>query len=93
MAGRTTARGLGGAHQAERRRLLPSAYGTPCPLCGDLMLRGQRLDLDHAVPRVLGGPDAGPRRIAHARCNRSAGSRLRHRLDRARRAATLSRDW
>lgn len=94
----TTGRGLGWKHQTERRRLLPGAYGQPCPfwgtdpLCVGVMLRGQALDLDHAVPRALGG-DKGPRRIAHAACNRRAGARLGRRLARARAVATRSRDW
>jgi hypothetical protein len=46
----TTERGLGSSHQKARRRLLPDAYGRPCPLCGLLMLPGQPLDLDHVVP-------------------------------------------
>lgn len=88
----TTRRGLGWAHQAERRRLLPAAYGRPCPFCGQPMLRGQPLDLDHAVPRALGG-DRGPRRIAHAACNRRAGSHLGRRLARAKKTTSRSRDW
>jgi 5-methylcytosine-specific restriction endonuclease McrA len=76
----TTARGLGAAHQALRRRLLPLAWGQPCPLCGQLMLQGQALDLDHAVPRAhgLAAAEAGPKRMCHTRCNRRAGSRLGH---------------
>jgi hypothetical protein len=49
-----------GAHQAIRRALLPYAYGQPCHLCGQLMLPGQPLDLDHR-------PDGrGYRGMAHA---------------------------
>jgi 5-methylcytosine-specific restriction endonuclease McrA len=77
-AGTTTARGLGYEHQALRARLLPLAFGKPCPLCGKPMLKGQALDLDHEVPRVVGGK--GPRRMAHRRCNRSAGARLGNKL-------------
>lgn len=72
----TTQRGLGWAHQRLRARLLPSAYGTPCPRCGQLMLQGQDLDLDHTgLPRALGGRP-GQGQMAHESCNRSAGSRL-----------------
>jgi hypothetical protein len=75
----TTERGLGGDHQKRRRLLLPYAYDTPCPLCGRLMLKGQFLDLDHEIPRVLGGTD-GPVRITHRSCNRRLGARLAGRL-------------
>jgi hypothetical protein len=85
--------GLDYQHQKLRRYLLPRAYGQPCPLCwgrpwqyGDgLMWPWQKLDLDHAVPRALGGQ--GPRRIVHARCNRRAGAILGNRLRGQRRAA------
>lgn len=62
-------------HKALRKALLPLAYGKVCEFCGELMLRGQNLDLDHVTPRVLGGVD-GPTRMAHSRCNRRAGARL-----------------
>lgn len=71
-----------------RALLLPYAYGTYCPLCGQVMVQGQALDLDHSTPVVLGGDGAGDR-IAHASCNRSAGATLGNQL-RGRRA---SRDW
>lgn len=90
----TTQRGLGWEHQRLRARLLPHAYGTPCPLCGRAMLKGQDLDLDHATPRALGGGLAGAR-IVHRHCNRSHGARLgnqlRTRTRRSRRAS--SRRW
>jgi hypothetical protein len=58
-----------GAHQAIRRALLPYAYGQPCHLCGQLMLPGQPLDLDHR-------PDGrGYRGMAHAVCNRRDGGK------------------
>lgn len=76
----TTARGLGYRHQAERRRLLAALVdGVPCPLCGQPMDRAQDLDADHELPRVLGGV-SGPLRLAHSRCNRSAGAALGNRL-------------
>lgn len=92
MAGATTAAGLGWEHQQLRARLLPYAYGTPCPLCGLVMLRAQRLDLDHAVPRVYGGHD-GPRRIVHASCNRRAGQRIASARRTARRAYAPRLHW
>ena len=73
--GATTAKGLGWAHQQERTRLLPHAYGTPCPMCTELMELGQHLDLDHPVPRVYGG-QGGTGRMVHASCNRRAGQAI-----------------
>jgi hypothetical protein len=40
-------RGYGYAYQKLRKALLPSAYGTPCVRCGQPMLEGQKLHLDH----------------------------------------------
>lgn len=62
--------GYGGPHQAIRRAGKPYAYGTPCGRCGELMMPGQPIDLDHTDDR------AGYRGFAHARCNRRAGGRL-----------------
>ncbi len=89
-AGTTVERGLGADHQKARKRLLPLAYGKPCPICGQTMLRDQFLDLDHSVPRVFGGN--GPVRIVHRRCNRAAGARLGNSLRRAGKLQT-SRRW
>jgi hypothetical protein len=61
-------------HQRLRRSLLPGAYGRPCPFCGLVMLRGERLDLDHSVPVVYGGGGFG--RMAHASCNRRMGAKI-----------------
>jgi hypothetical protein len=70
--GTTTQRGLGWEHIQRRRQLLAQAYDKPCPLCGNPMLRGQRLDLDHSVPRSMGGRLGD--RMAHSRCNSSRGN-------------------
>lgn len=91
----TNSRGLGWVHQKRRARLLPQAWGKPCPKCGKPMLQGQQLDLDHDLPRVLGGK-AGEGQMAHAYCNRSAGARLGAALRRARAlppATVHSRRW
>jgi hypothetical protein len=93
----TTQRGLGWAHQRLRARLLPTAWYTLCPLgCGKLMLPGQDLDLDHPLPRALGGR-AGQGRMAHRHCNRSKGSTFGHALRASRkqgsRIRTKSRRW
>lgn len=71
--GSTAARGYGYDHERLRRALLPTAYGKPCPHCGEPMLRGQPLDLDHTDDR------AAYRGMAHASCNRSAGARSKQR--------------
>lgn len=84
--------GMPWEHRVERRRLLPAAFGQPCPMCNRVMHRVQRLDLDHLIPRALGGAN-GPRRIVHASCNRRAGAELGRRLARARAQLSRSRDW
>jgi hypothetical protein len=76
----TTARGYGYTHQRMRAALLPGAYGKHCPHwgidpeCTGLMLPGQDLDLDHNDDRT------GYRGMAHASCNRRAGSAKAHAL-------------
>jgi hypothetical protein len=70
--GSSSARGYGYGHQQLRKALLPYAYGQPCPRCGETMLPGQRLDLDHTDDR------AGYRGMAHATCNRRAGADKRN---------------
>lgn len=70
----TTARGYGYDHQKLREALLPGAYGQPCHHCTELMLPGQDLDLDHSDDRTA------YRGMAHATCNRQAGSAKAHAL-------------
>jgi hypothetical protein len=67
------ARGYDAAHDATRTRLLPLAYGQPCPRCGQTMQHGQARDLGHSVARSV-DPTARGDRIEHAACNRSAGN-------------------
>jgi hypothetical protein len=72
----TTERGLGWEHQQARALALAKLKpGTPCPYCSQGMYRDQALDLDHQVPRVYGGAK-GPRRLAHATCNRRDGQAI-----------------
>jgi hypothetical protein len=98
----TTERGLGAAHQAMRRRLIPTALGTPCPgpwtgprskHCTGLMTDPRRMDLDDRVPRVFGGSTTTTGgRICCTPCNRGHGARLGNRLRaHTRRAAVLPR--
>jgi hypothetical protein len=63
-------RGYGYAYQKLRKALLPQAYGTPCVRCGQLMLKGQELHLDHADwdrTKLLG--------FSHRACNLRAAAR------------------
>lgn len=89
-------------HRATRAKLLPLAYGRLCPLnCGELMLKGQKLDLDHVTPLMFGQPDDGRRQIAHAHCNRRQGALLQAKFLRSKRRRrvlrpapwTTSRSW
>jgi hypothetical protein len=74
--GTTAQRGLGGDHQADKKRLKAlHRDGDPCWRCGQPMYKWQDLDRDHIVDRALGGAN-GPAVLAHASCNRSAGARL-----------------
>jgi hypothetical protein len=73
--GTTEERGLGAAHQADKKRLLAQMReGQPCPRCGQPMYRSQALDRDHVVDRARGGTD-GMAVLSHASCNRRAGAR------------------
>lgn len=88
----TTDRGLGYTHQKRRRQLLPAALNTPCPAatsprCTGLMTDPRRMDLDHTIPRALGGTHGD--RIICSPCNRSAGARLGNQLRRHTRQRAL----
>jgi hypothetical protein len=63
-------RGYGYAYQKLRKALLPKAYGTPCVRCGEIMLQGQQLHLDHDDwdrSRLLG--------FSHRACNLRAAAK------------------
>ena len=76
----TTQRGLGHPHQRDRRRQLAGLRdGQPCPRCGHPMYRWQYLDLDHVIPRALGGT-GGPAVLTHRYCNRSVGAKMGNRM-------------
>jgi hypothetical protein len=77
----------GAEHRRTREELLPHAYGTACPLCGEPMLRGQELDLDHSTAWALDPTSKGDR-IVHESCpdgvhgNARAGGELGQQLTR-----------
>lgn len=75
-------------HEQTRKRLLPEAYGKACPMCGEVMLKGQDLHLDHSVP-LAEDPNSRGDRIVHQKCNTSAGGRLAQKIEKYR----PSRDW
>ena len=94
--GTTNQRGLGYEHQKQRRLLLPYAIGQACDLCGCAMTKAQAhapvkgghgLDLDHSLPRSLGGTVGD--RIVHAKCNRARGNGQ----TRVHRVRVQSRAW
>lgn len=66
-----------GAHPRIRRALL-AVYApgwTPCFLCGEPMCDPPSLlDLAHAYPRSDPRRHAGPRGLAHRRCNRATNT-------------------
>jgi len=67
------ARGYGKEHQRLRRVMVALALGTACEVCGELMLPGQALDLDHGeIPASQGGVGT---RVLYASCNRSIAGR------------------
>lgn len=66
--------------------------GTPCPLCGEPMDHGQRLQLDHVTPVVHGGL-AGAGRLTHGSCNERAGQRLGQAIRRAASADPQAVAW
>lgn len=69
LRGSSAKRGYGYEHRLRRRALLPLSWGTPCGFCGELMVEGQRLDLDHSVP-LRDDPSAVGDRMVHSACNR-----------------------
>lgn len=75
---KTAARGYTARHNATSKTLRAQAVGTPCCLCGEVMLPGQPLALDHTPDRT------GYRGVAHATCNARDGA-IRGNKMRARR--------
>lgn len=61
-------RRYGSAHKRLRQLTLADAFGKPCARCGDPMLVGEVLELDHA------DSGRGYLGFSHRSCNRSAGA-------------------
>jgi hypothetical protein len=93
----TEQRGLGWQHRKLRAALIPAAIGRPCPLqgprCDRVMTDPKRMELDHTVPRALGGRVGD--RIVCMPCNRGRGAALGNKLrqDRRRRVLGRIREW
>lgn len=96
----TAQRGYGAAHRRRRRVLLPLAIGKNCPMCDEIMLASQKLELDHSIPVALGGLIGD--RIVHGKCNLREGAKLGNQRQKAvtsrtwlvdESAGTPSRDW
>jgi 5-methylcytosine-specific restriction endonuclease McrA len=89
-------RGYDGTHRRLRATLLPTAYGTACPICWQTMLDSQTLSLDHVVPKAAGGrTEMGNVRITHNVCNvrRGAAYGSARRWGKPRRLSRRSREW
>lgn len=80
-------RGYGYAYQKLRKQLLPKAYGTPCVRCGELMLPGQKLHLDHDD-----WDRTKLRGFAHADCNIRAAARKARAIQTAAKMAKTRTD-
>ena len=52
--------------------LLPA----PCPRCGNIMEKGQDLDLGHITRQPAAAYDEGNLRLEHRACNRRDGQRI-----------------
>src|SRR5215203_4098509 len=80
-------RGYDAKHVAARKRLLPSAYYTPCIRCGHTMLPTEKLHLDHIADRsgYLGFSHGSPCHVCGKRCNLPAGAAKGARITNARR--------
>ena len=80
-------RGYDAKHVAARKRLLPSAYYTPCIRCGHTMLPTEKLHLDHNADRsgYLGFSHGSPCHVCGKRCNLSAGAAKGARIVNAKR--------
>ena len=85
----TTKRGYGAHDQALRERLRPQVEAgvVRCARCGQLIVPGERWELDHASGKH---GYLGP---SHFRCNRSAGGKLGAAITNGARSRKVSRVW
>jgi 5-methylcytosine-specific restriction endonuclease McrA len=83
---------LGSDHAKLRAEMLTAALGLPCVLgCGTVITRANA-QLDHRVPRALGGQTSRQNcRIICAPCNHARGSSLGGQVAKARRRALTER--
>jgi 5-methylcytosine-specific restriction endonuclease McrA len=78
--------GLGWEHEQKRRiemAKLKAAGSLTCWICKKQMTPDMKLDLDHVVPRKLGGQD-GQVRLTHQSCNRKRGQNLAAKLNKGK---------
>src|SRR5215510_1387752 len=75
----------------ELRKWWAAQLPLPCPRCGALVQPWDRWDLDHQVPRAIGGTD-DTARPAHERCNRAANSRAFDSREKNSRARSRDRE-
>lgn len=69
--GTSAERGYGAKHRRLSERERENAIGETCHFCGEPMLEGQALALDHTEDRT------GYRGVAHLSCNAADGGRRR----------------
>lgn len=71
----------GGRRTQNIRRYFEGLLPLECPKCGLLIYPDQAWDIGHQQDQALGGSnDLSNLHPEHARCNRSAGGHLGHRL-------------
>lgn len=66
--GTSTERGYGSAHQRRRAELLRRFVNTPCPTCGKIMHRWQKLEAGHSTPLWV-DPASVADVLQHQACN------------------------
>lgn len=64
----------GREHRTRRSAAIANAIGLPCPLCGERMRAGDRLDFHHSTPTSVDATAVADT-VAHASCNRALQDR------------------
>jgi 5-methylcytosine-specific restriction endonuclease McrA len=77
------------------RAMFCATLPRPCEICGEVVNRGDRWELDHRIPRAEGGAwyDPANLRPVHFTCNRRDTWRLANLSMRRKRTAPPSRAW